>query len=317
MAIPSLALCIPAYNAAAFLPQLLASAQAQTRPFTEIWVYDDCSTDSTSEVAAAYGAQIIRGEKNRGCSWGKNVLAQQTQCDWIHFHDADDALYPNFVEAAQDWMVQADAPDVVLFSYEYREQENSVLIDLQQFDDQALRRDAIAYCIRTQINPFCGLYRRESFLDCGGYDIDPQVLYNEDVAFHCRLAIAGAKFAADPRITVINYRCANSMSQANAVRCLRAQYQVMAKVAAALPGQYQSPVAQRLWEIAGVSAACSDWQNADACVTLARQLVAKPNVSQYQFFNQLCTFQPYLALRLREYLIRQFKPDLRLSVIAA
>ncbi|MFM7345025.1 MAG: glycosyltransferase, partial [Tagaea sp.] len=46
---------IPAYNAAKYLPRLLASAKAQTEPFDEICVYDDCSTDETGTVAAALG----------------------------------------------------------------------------------------------------------------------------------------------------------------------------------------------------------------------------------------------------------------------
>ena len=52
---PSLSLLIPAYNAARFLPRLLASAHAQTDRFDEIWVYDDCSTDDTAAVAASLG----------------------------------------------------------------------------------------------------------------------------------------------------------------------------------------------------------------------------------------------------------------------
>jgi len=38
---PSLALCVPAYNAAAFLQRLLESANAQTVPFDEVLVYDE------------------------------------------------------------------------------------------------------------------------------------------------------------------------------------------------------------------------------------------------------------------------------------
>jgi len=92
----TLALCIPAYNAAAYLPRLLTSAVNQAIPFTEILVYDDCSTDSTAAIARSYGANVISGSVNKGCSFGKNALAEKTTCEWIHFHDADDELLPNF-----------------------------------------------------------------------------------------------------------------------------------------------------------------------------------------------------------------------------
>jgi glycosyltransferase involved in cell wall biosynthesis len=56
----TLALCIPAFNAAQFLPRLLGSAAAQKIPFDELLVYDDCSTDDTAEVARALGATVVQ-----------------------------------------------------------------------------------------------------------------------------------------------------------------------------------------------------------------------------------------------------------------
>lgn len=310
MASPTLALCIPAYNAADCLPRLLRSAQAQTQPFDEIWVYDDASNDDTSDVASAHGARVVRGEVNHGCSWGKNVLAQWTNCDWIHFHDADDELLPNFVETARAWMEAPIGPDVVLFGYEYRGAEGEILATYR-FDRSALEADAIAYCIEHQINPFCGLYRRAPLLACGGYDTDPAVLYNEDVAFHCRLAIAGLQFSADPTVTVINYHHSHSMSAANQPRCIRAQYQVMAKVAATAPSQYQAAIAQRLWQIAGVATAYLDWDSADACLRLLRSFNLPVHWTDRPWSTPLWSIHPILILRLRERWIRRFKPWLR------
>lgn len=307
----SLALCIPAYNAATYLPRLLKSAAAQTVPFTEIWVYDDCSTDNTAEIASLFGAKVLKGDTNRGCSYGKNRLAQQTTCSWIHFHDADDALYPNFVEQAYQWMQQKQPPDVVLFSYEWIDHNTGVLISVRKFDDFELRRDPIAYTIREQINPFCGLYRREAFLRAGGYDLDPLVLYNEDVAMHCQLARAGLSFAADPTVSVINYRVTNSMSSANQIKCTHAQFHVMKKAADALEGRYSLEISQRLWSIAGVSASYLDWHNADACISLALSLNCKTPEAKNLLFEFICRCNPHLAIRVREFLIRAIKPQLR------
>lgn len=311
---PSLALCIPAYNATAYLPRLLDSALAQTIPFDEIWVYDDCSTDETGKVAAEFGAKVIRGEINRGCSHGKNVLAQHTTCEWIHFHDADDALYPNFVEQAHQWMALENPPDIVLFNYEWRRDDTGELLGICNFDDAELRRDAIAYTIRQQINPFCGLYRRSAYLQAGGYDTDPLVLYNEDVAFHCRMAIAGLKFAADSNTTIINYSRDNSMSSANQIKCVKAQFHVMRKVAESLKGLYDHEIAQKLWAIAAVAAAYLDWETADKCVHLAISLYSKAPNNLSTWFRFLCNCNPYFAIRLRESLIRFFKPQLRKQI---
>jgi glycosyltransferase involved in cell wall biosynthesis len=311
MSHPTLALCIPAYNAASYLPRLLESALAQTIPFNEIWVYDDCSTDNTAEVATKFGAKVIRGEVNRGCSHGKNALVEHISSEWIHFHDADDALYPNFVEQAHKWMQLQNPPDVVLFDYECRLHETDEVIGFRKFNDAELREDAISYSIREQINPFCGLYHRVAFLQAGGYDTDPLVLYNEDVAFHCRLALAGLKFAAEQTVTVINYCRSNSMSSANQIKCCKAQFHVMRKVAEAVNGKYSHEISHRLWQIAGVSAAHLDWENADKCVDLATYIRREIPKNFSVLFQIISSWNPHLAIRYREWAIRLLIPQLR------
>jgi glycosyltransferase involved in cell wall biosynthesis len=163
---PTLAMLIPAYNAGPYLPRLLDSAARQTQPFDEIWVYDDCSIDETVAVAERYGARIVRGDVNRGCSHGKNRLAAATGCDWIHFHDADDELMPNFVERAREWMAE-DQFDVVLFPYEERDDRSGSSMGIRWFEPESVKADPKGYAVRNQINPFCGLYRREAFLGAG------------------------------------------------------------------------------------------------------------------------------------------------------
>ena len=77
---PTLALLIPAYNAAIHLPRLLKSA-CQSEPFDEIWVYDDGSTDGTASVAEQHGARVLRSNRNQGCTTAKTVLINHTKCD--------------------------------------------------------------------------------------------------------------------------------------------------------------------------------------------------------------------------------------------
>ncbi|HEY0172644.1 MAG TPA: glycosyltransferase family 2 protein [Pyrinomonadaceae bacterium] len=313
----TLAICIPAYNAAEFLPRLLGSVNAQTVKFDEVWVYDDFSTDQTAKVAQELGARVVRGEVNRGCATGRNALAEQASCDWLHFHDADDALHPTFVERARLWMEQGDAPDIVLFGYEERDHETGVKSDERTYDDAALRRDAVEYTISKQVQSICGIYRRDLFLKAGGYDLHPEVLYNEDVAMHCRMARAGLKFAADHAVTVINYRRSNSMSSANQYKCSRAQYHVMSKAVAELGGRYNDEIAKRLWQIAAASASYLDWENADACVSLATSLSGRVPAGSGRLFRLLCGVSPHAAIRIREKLIRMLKPTLRTNHTAA
>jgi glycosyltransferase involved in cell wall biosynthesis len=305
-----IALCVPAYNAEGYLPRLLASARRQSVPFDEILVYDDASTDRTAEVATAMGARVIRGRENRGCSFGRNRLAERASAEWIHFHDADDELLPNFVERARHWASRTPGPDVVLFAYEWREDLTGRLLGVHAYDGARARRDPVAYTILAQINPW-GLYRRRAFLGAGGADEDPLVLYNEDDAMHGRLARAGLAFDADPTVTMIIYRRADSMSTGRQAECARAKYHVLRKAAESLGGRYATEIAERLWTTAAVSGTVLDWPNVDACVALARSLGSRGPASSSRIFRLACLAMPYRAMRVREAWIRRFRPWLR------
>lgn len=308
---PTLALCVPAYNAEGYLGRLLESARRQSRPFDEVWVYDDASTDGTSDLARKFQAQVVRGEGNVGCSAGKNTLAARSRCSWLHFHDADDSLEPIFVEAAHRWMALADAPDVVFFSYRTLDHETSRPLGTREFDASALRSDPLRYCLSEQINPFCGLYRRESFLRAGGWDEDRQVLQSEDQAGHLRLALAGLRFDADPTYAVINFIRAGSMTTSNLAGAQRSTFHLMRKAAAAVPEPYRPIIARRLWGVAGLSAAYGDWENADRASALAIALAPGSEIPGSAWFRRLAASRPRLALRLRERLIRLFRPAAR------
>lgn len=307
----TLSLLIPAYNAASHLPRLLKSAHAQTQQFDQIWVYDDSSTDDTAEVARGHGANVIRGAVNKGCSFGKNAMAQKVATGWMHFHDSDDELMPNFVELAHKW-IALDQFDVVLFDYDWRDEATGELLLTRRFDCKSVSLDPRLYAIREQINPFCGLYRRSAYLQAGGYDEDPCVLYNEDVAFHIRLAFAGLKFASEPEVSIINYRCERSMSSSNGLRCAQAQYHVMRK-ALDLPGAeaYREEIGARLWAVAGLLASFKDWPHADKAVNLASRLVPPTRQAGSPWFRALAKVAPRAALRTREIAIRALRPELR------
>jgi glycosyltransferase involved in cell wall biosynthesis len=308
---PRLALLIPAYNAAGYLPRLLASAAAQTEPFDEIWVYDDCSSDGTGAVTERYGARVVRGDVNKGCSAGKNALARATSAEWLHFHDADDELMPNFVALARRWMA-GGRHDAVVFPYEERNDATGEHMAFRRFDPADIERDPRSYTLREQINPFCGLYRRESFLRAGGYDEDPLVLYNEDVAFHTRIAFAGLSFAAETEVSIINHRRLDSMSAANRLKCLQAQYHVMRKNADRdRERRYGREIAGRLCDIASGLASQLDWQTAGKASALAISLAGLGGLPQGTGFKALCAISPQMALRLRETSIRALKPRFR------
>lgn len=309
----TLALCIPAYNAEWCLPRLLESAQKQYILFDEILVYNDCSKDATSKIAEKYGAKVVEGDINRGCSFGKNKLLEVTNCNWVHFHDADDELLPNFTTLAHQWMKKDDCPDVVLFDFEYRDNETNKLLSKSDFNSAKLKKDPIQYAILQQINPFCGLYKVEALRKINGYDIDEKIIYNEDVAFHCKLALAGLSFDAEKEISIINYRIKNSMSNGNQLKCEQAHFEVMRRNAEKVGNVYGKEIAQKLWANAVILVSLSDSHTSKMAVDLALKLDPNAYKSETLMVRLLAHLNANFAIKLRELMIRKFKKNLRSS----
>jgi biofilm PGA synthesis N-glycosyltransferase PgaC len=101
---------VPAYNEAATVAETVASLRAQTLAPAEIIVVDDCSTDSTAEVARAAGATVIRPPANTGSKAGAQTFAMQlVETEFVIAVDADTTLATDAIETL---MAAFDDPEV-------------------------------------------------------------------------------------------------------------------------------------------------------------------------------------------------------------
>lgn len=305
----TLALLVPARDAERVLGRLLESAAAQTRRFDEVLVYDDASSDKTAEVARRYGARVLRADVNTGPSAGKNRLATMTSCEWLHFHDADEVLGPEFVERAHDWMRQPDV-DVVIFKTEDRDDPTGRYLGQAMWDDEEVSADAVRYCIVHTVTN-CGIYRRAPFLEAGGFDLADAVKYNEDQAMHLRLALGGLRFRAEMYRGVIVYRRPNSMSSGHPIECARAQVEVLDRAAERTGTKYASEIGERLWRLAGVCGGHADWDYVAKALSIARRVEYRDPTGEHWMMRAMARVSPVGAVAVRERLIRWLKPHLR------
>jgi glycosyltransferase involved in cell wall biosynthesis len=307
----TLSLCIPAFNAGHFLPRLLRSAINQEVPFDEILVYDDCSTDDTALVAKKYGAKIISGDINRGCSFGKNKLAAATNCDWIHFHDADDDILPLHTKNIHEWLIaNSDNFEVLLLNFRYVDFHSGRLIGMPNYNAEELRADPLKYTINHKIVNF-GVYKREAFLNAGGFDLDEKVLYNEDNAVHQRLAKSGLRFDYLSEVTCINYRYRESMSASNQLKCAQANFHVLEKTASSHGHIYPLELSKKIWACIAGLAAFQDWEYVKKALAISNDLGYRYSPDGSKAFQSLTRVNPFFAVWFREKMIRFLKPHLR------
>ena len=201
------AVVIPNYNGARWLPGVLASLAAQTVAPAEVLVVDDGSTDCSAALAEAWdGVRVLRLAENGGFARAANAGVAAVGSEAV-------ALVNTDVVLDADWLERALAALAA--------SEGAVATKLLDLDDpgilysagDVLRRDGVceqrgrferdmgAYDEPGEVFSACAgaaLYRRAAVLGAGGFD-ERLGMYLEDVELGLRLRLAGWGCAWEPR----------------------------------------------------------------------------------------------------------------------
>lgn len=222
---PSIALVVPCFNASRYLRQLSQVLTAVSPFVTSIILVDDCSTDNTYKEALEMGMKIVKTPKNLGPGGARNFGVQNLDrdCEWIHFHDADDLLSSGgFSECVQN--LNNDI-DVLLAESDWVEESSRNILARYRFSPQELNRDPLTFSVFSPIPVHCSFVRHSKFIEIGGFDTSLRCW--EDGDLHVRLAASGSRFGMVSRIlstSIRHYRGASSnhlICHRCRLRCLR------------------------------------------------------------------------------------------------
>lgn len=86
-----IAVLIPCYNEEISIGKVIDDFRAEL-PGADIVVFDNCSSDATSEIAAAHGARVIR-EPRKGKGFVVERMLSEVKSEWMIMVDGDDT-YP-------------------------------------------------------------------------------------------------------------------------------------------------------------------------------------------------------------------------------
>ena len=108
---PLVSVIMPVYNGEQYLAEAIDSILAQTWKNIELWICDDCSTDTTPGILEQYAridsrVRTIRNCENRGIAETLNVLLDKTSSEFIARMDADDVALPTRIKQQYDYMQQ-------------------------------------------------------------------------------------------------------------------------------------------------------------------------------------------------------------------
>ena len=220
MTTPCVTTIIPAYNAASWIRDAIASALAQ-QVEQEILVVDDGSTDDTAVLAGAFGSPVrVISKPNGGVSSARNAGLRAAQGMYVALLDADDFWFPGKLARQLEAMERFPEAGTVICDETHVDDDGNIrhpsYFATKGFapelpEDVALARYPLTWLVRESFFPTSGvLMRRDVAAKAGFFDESLSIV--EDRDYWIRLALA-APVAIVPEV-LLRYRVGNEHSLA-------------------------------------------------------------------------------------------------------
>jgi glycosyltransferase involved in cell wall biosynthesis len=206
-----LSVVIPAFNAASYLQETLASVVSQAGVAFDVHVVDDGSSDDTAGIAAAFGPGVHchRIANSGGPARPRNVGVEASSGEFVAFFDADDLMLPGKLRASLDALRAHDRAGLLFTDFQgidagggcFREswlaEYTTFREDLHPFGDERLlllsADRASSRLLRTNfIGTSSAVCRRAALAEAGRFD--ESMRNADDIDMWMRLAGSGWDF---------------------------------------------------------------------------------------------------------------------------
>ncbi|MEH1929769.1 glycosyltransferase [Nostoc sp.] len=196
----SISIIIPVHNGGDSFRQCLSSISTSISKPTEIIVVADGDTDNSWQVAAKWGAKVIRVEEKGGPAQARNLGAAAAQGDILFFVDADVAIAPDTINRVRLAFEKDANLGAVIGSYDDAPGASNFLSQYKNlfhhYTHQTAKEDAFTFW------GACGGIRRDIFLAMGGFDESYRRPCVEDIELGYWLKTAGYKIRLDKALQV-------------------------------------------------------------------------------------------------------------------
>jgi len=200
---PAVTVCIPYFEAPAFLPENLRSLEAQTSDNFTVVVVDDGSYteparrafDDCAQLYAARGWRFVR-QPNGYPGAARNRAAREAGTEFLLFLDSDDIAMPSLVEGFLRAALLTGDDCLVAPAYGFRERPEGPCALLYAPPGNCL----IGSILDDMHGGACMMVRRDAFWSVGGFTEMRGVGY-EDYEFHVRCQLEGLRCDVLPELT--------------------------------------------------------------------------------------------------------------------
>jgi glycosyltransferase involved in cell wall biosynthesis len=177
---------IPTYNRAGRIAHCLDALRGQdTTSKFEVIVVDDGSTDDTLKVLAQFPEVRVIGQANAGPAAARNRGVREASGEVVLFTDDDCEPFP-------DWLTEMlkpfDDPEVVGAKGVYRTRQRELIARFVQIEYEDRYRLMARQPDIDFIDTYSAAFRRDRFIESGGYDISFPVACCEDSELSYRMS---------------------------------------------------------------------------------------------------------------------------------
>lgn len=197
---PEVSIVVPIHNGEVRLGTCLEALLAQrTGRSCEIIVVDDGSTDNTAELVKRYPDVRLVRQRQGGPAAARNNGCRQANGEIVLFTDDDCAPEADWIERMLE---PFDDPEVVGAKGTYATRQRQwvarfVQMEYEEKYAKLSKKESIDL-----VDTHAAAFRREIFLDAGGYDSSFPTASVEDREFSCRLANSGHRLVFAPKAKV-------------------------------------------------------------------------------------------------------------------
>ena len=178
---------IPAYNAARFLPDAIASIRQQSYEPLEIILVDDGSTDETRSLVERWPDVRYLHQQNQGAAAARNAGIQAARGDLLAFLDADDVWTPDHLRLLLPHLL-ADPQLRFVWGTTRIVELNEDAADTRTYE--VLRENVPMFLLGS------ALYRTSVFTEVGRFDPTLRIVHDMDwLAAARQMRVAGKRIA--------------------------------------------------------------------------------------------------------------------------
>jgi len=203
MTTPLVSVIIPVYNCERYIKESLESIIDQSFQDYEIRIYNDGSTDDTEGeiLSCLYGSKLdvwqwkYMGWYNRGCFASRDMLIRASKSKYIAIQDADDISLPDRLQKQIDFLEDnKDVWCVGSHAIKIDEEDNEIgNMTYSPSSNEEIFKMIKDKCMNPILDPSV-VFRRDGFLEIGGYSLKEDRKLVDDFDIWCRAVVGNKKF---------------------------------------------------------------------------------------------------------------------------